>query len=179
VVILGVDPGLRFTGYGALKLSGPPGPGVSVSIVEAGVFKLPPKASISDRLVELATDFGELLGRVQPQAVAVEMLYAHYKHPVTAIIMGHARGVLLHTIRKHNLRLVELRPTEVKKSVTGHGHAAKPQIQAAVQAEFRLAQPPEPPDIADALAIALCASRRAAWAEDMPPELPDDDHDTD
>ena len=169
---LGIDPGLRLTGYACLEHAGADQP----TLVEAGVFRLTqrshadddeagPKgaASVSARLVELDRDFREALDRLKPDTVAVESLFAHYKHPATAIVMGHARGVLLLAIRQAGCRLVELKPNEVKKSLTGHGHASKAQMQAAVQAEFNLGEPPEPPDVADAIAIALCAARRAVW----------------
>lgn len=119
-------------------------------------------ASVSARLAELDADFRAALERLVPEVVAVESLFAHYKHPSTAIVMGHARGVLLLAIRRAGCRLVELKPNEVKKSVTGHGHASKEQMQLAVQGVFGLAEPPSPPDVADAIAIALCASRRCA-----------------
>lgn len=119
------------------------------------------RASVSERLAELDQDFREVLERLRPSAVAVEELFAHYKHPATAIVMGHARGVLLLAIRQAGLPLVELRPNAIKKSLTGHGHASKSQMQAAVQAEFGLPEPPSPPDVADAVATALCALRRA------------------
>lgn len=93
--------------------------------------------------------------------VAVEGLFAHYKHPATAIVMGHARGVLLLAIRQHGLELVEMKPKAVKRSLTGNGSASKEQMQRAVQTVFGLAAPPTPHDVADALAIALCASERA------------------
>jgi crossover junction endodeoxyribonuclease RuvC len=117
---------------------------------------------VSARLVELDADFRDLLERVKPEVVAVESLFAHYKHPATAIVMGHARGVLLLAIRRASLKLIEYKPNEVKKSLTGHGHAPKEQIQRAVQAHFGLAELPSPPDMADAMAIALCACRRLA-----------------
>ncbi len=75
--------------------------------------------------------------------------------------MGHARGVVLLTIRRAGQRLIELGATEVKKSLTGHGHASKRQMQGAVQAQLGLACCPDPPDVADAIAIALCVARRA------------------
>lgn len=162
--ILGIDPGLRLTGYGCVEIPARRGGGGTPVLVEAGVFRLNTKASVSERLVELDEDFRGLLGRVKPEVVAVEMLFAHYKHPTTAIVMGHARGVLLLAVRRAGLRLVELRPTMVKKSLTGHGHAQKAQMQRAIQVEFGLAALPEPPDVADALAIALCASRRVGVA---------------
>ncbi len=94
--------------------------------------------------------------------IAVEKLYAHYKHPLTGVIMGHARGVVLLNIQRAGLELVELAATEVKRSLTGNGHASKRQMQHGVQAQLALPAPPEPPDVADAIAIALCALRRSA-----------------
>lgn len=173
--VLGIDPGLRITGYGCVeaigtvatrggRLSAAPPTGVSrdgrARLVEAGVMRLDTEGTISDRLVELETDLLGLLERLKPTVVAVEMLYAHYKHPATAIVMGHGRGVVLLAVRRAGLTLVELRATEVKKAMTAFGHAGKAQMQARVQDEFALAEPPKPPDAADALAIALCALRR-------------------
>lgn len=166
--ILGVDPGLRLTGYACLETrpadrrgargwSTDPG----ATIVEAGVLRLNTRLGVPDRLVELDRDFREVLQRLRPDAVAVEQLFASYRHPATAIVMGHARGVLLLAVRSAPLPLIELRPTEVKKSITAYGHAGKAQVQDAVQSIFRLAQRPRPPDVADAIAIALCAVRRA------------------
>lgn len=166
--VLGIDPGLRLTGYGCVATAPQPRRGAvaslaprgGVTVVEAGVFRLNVKASVSDRLVELESDLTDLIARVQPELVAVEQLYSHYAHPATAIIMGHARGVILLCIAKARLPLVELRPTEVKKAATGHGGAGKAQMQRAMQAELGLAELPKPPDVADALAIALCGLRR-------------------
>jgi len=78
--------------------------------------------------------------------------------------MGHARGVVLLVARRRGCRVVELSPNEIKRSMCGNGLAKKAQIQRAVAAQFRLAAPPEPPDIADAVAIALCAARRVETA---------------
>ncbi|MCB9844767.1 MAG: crossover junction endodeoxyribonuclease RuvC [Phycisphaeraceae bacterium] len=158
--VLGVDPGLRLTGYGCVD-----GGVARASLLEAGVFRLcgsSPAPSISARLAELDRDFRELLERVAPDAVGVEQLFAHYKHPSTAIAMGHARGVILLAIERAGVPLIEVRPTAVKKSMTGHGHASKEQIQRAIQDRFRLEHLPKPPDVADALAIALYALSRAA-----------------
>jgi crossover junction endodeoxyribonuclease RuvC len=163
--ILGIDPGLRLTGYACLELSPTAsrrrtaGPGVA-ALVEAGVIRLKPARSISQRLAELDTDLRDIIERLAPHAVAVEKLYAHYKHPTTAIIMGHARGVVLLNIQRAQLDLIELGATEVKKSLTGNGHAGKPQIQEGVRVQLGLAARPEPADVADAMAIALCALRR-------------------
>jgi crossover junction endodeoxyribonuclease RuvC len=166
--ILGVDPGLRLTGYACLEVRPGSGAGAradrsgpGAAIVEAGVLRLNTRLSVPDRLVELDRDFRDILQRLRPDAVAVEQLFAACRHPATAIVMGHARGVLLLAVRSAPLPLIELRATEVKKSLTAYGHAAKAQVQDAVQSIFRLAQRPRPPDVADAIAIALCALRRA------------------
>lgn len=157
---LGVDPGLRITGYGCVedRTSG-------VGIVEAGVIRLvrggEEARSVSARLAELDRDFRELLERVRPDVVGVEAVFSHVAHPATAIIMGHARGVLLLAVERAGLPLVELRPTQVKKAMSGWGAAGKSQMQRAVQARFGLERPPSPPDVADALAIAVCVLERS------------------
>ena len=168
VRILGIDPGLRITGYGCIDVDDS-----GESLVEGGVFRLgrgktedakvADVKTISARLAELDTDLRELIGRLKPEVVAVEQLFAHPKHPATSIIMGHARGVILLAVRRAGLELIEIRPNEIKKSLTGFGHAKKGQMQAAVQAYFNLEEPPRPPDVADAIAIALCAANKRKW----------------
>lgn len=157
--VLGIDPGLRLTGYGVVDLA--PG-AVEPTLVEAGVFKLDGKRSMEQRLVQLRDDLRDLIAEQRPQRVAVEKLYAHYAHPRTAILMGHARGVILLCAAERSLPVEHLPSTEVKKSLTGNGHASKRQMQLAVQSQCGLAEMPEPPDVADAIAIALCHARRLA-----------------
>jgi crossover junction endodeoxyribonuclease RuvC len=162
VRILGIDPGLRITGYACIEASNPLAP----RIIEAGVFRLAKAGakapSVASRLQELDADFRDLITRAAPHAVAIEGLFSHYHHPATAIVMGHARGVLLLAAHQANLRLIELKPAMVKKSATGFGQADKAQMQRAIQTHFGLAELPKPPDLADALAIALCAAQHLA-----------------
>ncbi|MGD9692305.1 MAG: crossover junction endodeoxyribonuclease RuvC [Phycisphaerales bacterium] len=166
--ILGVDPGLRLTGYACLDMR-PDVPHLQPSIVEAGVFRLRQGTSVSERLVELERDLQDLLDRVEPTHAAVEGLFAHYKRPTTAVAMGHARGVILLCLRRAGLEIAELKPTRVKKSLTGFGHASKAQVQSAVAAQLSLPAPPTPADVADAIAIALCAARSRAVTTYTPP----------
>jgi crossover junction endodeoxyribonuclease RuvC len=154
---LGIDPGLQLTGYGVLDVGDRRT--LVPALVDAGVIRLTVKASIPKRLVELETELGALIDEVKPDVIAVEQLYAHYKHPRTAILMGHARGVILWSAARRNIRLVELPANRIKKNLVGHGHASKPQMQRGVQDLFKLKELPEPPDVADAIAIALCAAR--------------------
>ncbi len=159
--VLGIDPGLRLTGYACIE-----GTRVKPSIIEAGVIRLDasdasnPSESIPRRLLELEGDLRELIERVMPEVVAVEGLFVHQKHVNTAVKMAHARGVMLLTIRRAGLRLVELKPMEIKTSLTGSGRANKAQVQEVVRRDFGLAEAPKPADVADALAIALCAMSR-------------------
>lgn len=154
---VGIDPGLRLTGYAVLDVEPAGG---RAGVVEAGVFRFDPAASVADRLVELERDLLELIERTRPDHAAVEAVYAHGAHPMTGVVMGHARGVVLLTCRRSGLPITELPPTEVKKSITGNGHAKKAQVQAAVATVLKLPVAPEPPDVADAMAIALCAGTR-------------------
>lgn len=162
VRVLGIDPGLQITGYGVIEVDEAGSALAEPRLVEAGIVKLDARLSLEKRLVQLQHDLDDLLDEFSPQMVVVEKLYAHYRHPRTAILMAHARGVILFCAQRKGLDIVHLPSTEVKKAVTGYGHASKLQMQRAVQAQFNLAEPPSPPDVADALAIALTHARRLA-----------------
>jgi crossover junction endodeoxyribonuclease RuvC len=149
--ILGIDPGLQITGYGVLDWKP-----VRPVLVDGGVIRLKPKTPLADRLVELESELDSLLEEHKPDVCAVEQLYSHYAHPRTAILMGHARGVILLLARKRGIQLEQFAANRVKKSLSGQGHASKLQMQRAVQSLWNLPQLPEPPDVADALAVAFC-----------------------
>lgn len=157
--VLGIDPGLRLTGYGLVALTHGD---LEPQLVEAGVIRLDAKLSIEDRLAQLHTDLMETIEQLQPNRLAVERLYAHYKHPRTAILMAHARGVILLAARQHGISIEHLPSTTVKRAITGYGHASKHQVQRAVQAQCRLPELPNPPDVADAIGIAITLARRLA-----------------
>ncbi len=155
--ILGIDPGLQITGYGCVDLAeGATEP----TLVEAGVFRLNVKRNMAFRLAQLHEDLSTVLEELKPQRMVVEQLYSHYRHARTSILMGHARGVVLLAGQMQQVEIAELASTEVKKAVTGHGHATKRQMQLAVMSQCNLTELPTPPDVADAIAIALCAARR-------------------
>jgi crossover junction endodeoxyribonuclease RuvC len=158
--ILGLDPGTRLTGYGVIDVTA--GQEHKPRLVDGGVIRLDETAPLPDRLCELERELDGLIAELRPACVAIEELYAHYNHPKTAIIMAHARGVMLLVARRHGLPIHELSANRVKQSLTGHGHAGKEVMQRAIQATFRLAAPPDPPDVADALAVALCCARSGA-----------------
>lgn len=159
--ILGIDPGLKLTGYGCVELpQASPGHHVEPVLIEAGVLRLKATAPMAQRLAQLHEDLCEVLSELKPQRMVVEQLYSHYKHVRTSILMGHARGVVLLAGQTCGVEIDELAATEVKKAITGNGHASKRQMQLSVMSQCSLTELPEPPDVADAIAIALCAARR-------------------
>jgi crossover junction endodeoxyribonuclease RuvC len=97
-----------------------------------------------------------VVSQFRPQVMVVEQLYAHYEHPRTAILMAHARGVIFLAAAQHGMGVVSYTASRIKKTVTGHGRASKDQVQRTVQRELGLPKLPDPPDVADALAAALC-----------------------
>jgi crossover junction endodeoxyribonuclease RuvC len=150
-VVCGIDPGLGTTGYAVVRAIGD-----SARIVDAGVCRFDDALPLARRLVLVDQDITSILSEHRPKVVAVERLYSHYEHPPTAIKMGHARGVILLTAAKLDIEVRDYAATQVKRYLTGNGRATKPQIQRAVKATLGLANLPDPPDVADALAIALC-----------------------
>ena len=151
--ILGVDPGLQVCGYAVIEKQR-----LETKLLEAGVFRTDGKAQLHERLDQIAADIGQILQHHKPGRVAVEQLYAHYKHPRTAILMGHARGVILQKAAESGAAVNSYAATRIKKSLTGNGRAAKSQMQRAIQTVLALPQVPEPADVADAIAIALCCA---------------------
>ncbi|MCA9252950.1 MAG: crossover junction endodeoxyribonuclease RuvC [Phycisphaerae bacterium] len=153
----GIDPGLGTTGYAIVRVVGG-----QPRILDAGVFRPTASLPLSERLVQLADDFSAVIDQYHPSMVGVEELYSHYKHPRTAIQMGHARGVLLSIAGQSRIPVVGMAATRIKRFLTGNGRASKVQVQAAIQATFGLSEPPEPNDVADAIAIAYCCAFESA-----------------
>jgi len=153
MIILGIDPGLQVCGYAVIKAEL-----LRTVLLEAGVFRTDGKKDLGQRLNQLAEDMRQVLEKFRPGAVAVEQLYSHYQHPRTAILMGHARGVLLQQAAAMNADSYSFSATRIKKALTGNGRAGKAQMQRAIQSMLRLPKLPEPPDVADAIAAALCCA---------------------
>lgn len=156
--ILGIDPGLQVCGYACLKTSED-----GEKLIEAGVIQTDSSLTIEKRLNQIAEDIVLLLEKFGPEIVAVEQLYSHYAHPRTAILMGHARGVILQNCAKAGIEIESFSATRIKKSLTGNGRASKEQMQRTIQKILSLTSWPEPPDVADAIAAALCCANSMAY----------------
>jgi len=160
--ILGIDPGLNITGYGILERNQQ-----QVIVIEAGVVRTNGENSMADRLLQIAKGIEGVISQFQPDAIAVEELYSHYGHPRTAIIMGHARGVVFLKAAEAGVPVFPYASTRIKKSLTGNGRASKRQMQLMIKSTLGLADAPEPPDTADALAVALCHCRAIAHNQEV------------
>ena len=146
--ILGIDPGLNATGYGIIEEKG-------FKLIEAGVIRTGSRAPIQDRITKIFDEITGLIGDHKPSVLVLEKIYSHYKHPTTAILMGHARAMACLVCGKLDVKLINYPSTKIKKAITGNGHASKLQVQRMVQAILRLKEPPEPVDVSDALAMAI------------------------
>ncbi len=148
--ILGIDPGLRITGYGAIDVT-PKG----ARLVEAGIITPDVRAPLERRLGELHVELRAVLASTQPDVMVVEELWTAYKNPTTAVLMGHARGVLCLAAHEEGVRVRHLVHSLVKRALTGSGAARKEQVKRIVMLQLDLVTTPEPDDVSDALALAL------------------------
>lgn len=149
-VILGVDPGLRTTGYAVLDVSTG-----RARLLEAGVVRSRAE-TLPERVKDIYDGIAEVVAAFKPDVMALEQLYSLYERPETAILMGHARGAIMLAAAQVGIPVVSYAATKIKKTTTGNGRAPKAQMQRAVQLQLRLPRLPEPPDVADAIAVAFC-----------------------
>ena len=151
--LLGIDPGLQVCGYACMETAED-----KERLIEAGVLRTGNGSAIEVKLNRIAEDTESLLKKFRPQVVAVEELYSHYAHPKTAILMGHARGVILQKCAEAAIEVKSFSATRIKKSITGNGRASKGQVQRTIQTILSLPALPEPNDVADAIAAAMCCA---------------------
>jgi len=151
MIVLGLDPGIALTGYGVLT----PAEGASFRVVAYGALTTPPNLAPADRLRLLYQQLTDVFRQTRPQEVAVEQLYFS-RNVTTALSVGQARGVALLAAAEAGAAVFEYSPSQVKAAVTGSGRAEKRQVQYMVQAILGLPRIPQPDDVADALAVAVC-----------------------
>ena len=150
--VLGIDPGLNVTGYAVVEPSSR-GP----FVVEAGVIRpRSARGGMGQRLFYIHRAIVEVLDAFPPGSVALERIHSHVRYPRTAILMAHARGAIMLAAAEHQTPVFGYAATRIKKTLTGNGRAPKAQIQHAIMTELSLDDLPEPHDVADACAVALC-----------------------
>jgi len=152
MVILGLDPGLARVGYGLIAVDGKPGRG-SQQLLDCGIIRTDPGRSEGDRMVEIARDLRQLIRAWKPELAVVEKFFFYSSSTTISVVQ--ARGVLMMTLARFQIPVVEFPPMQIKLALAGHGHAEKDDVLAAVMRELNLDTPPRPDDAADALAAAL------------------------
>lgn len=151
-LILGVDPGLTRCGFGVVE-SG-------LKAIDFGLFQTTAGTDPRDRVGMIAIELEKLILKYKPDLIALERVFAQAN---LRSVMGVAQisGALMASAHKHNVPLQFFTPSEVKLAVTGHGRAAKDQVAQMVATLLKLEEKPKPADVADALAVAVCAHKRA------------------
>ena len=149
MIILGIDPGSRITGYGLIKKTGN-----KAVHIENGSLYLDQKGTFADRLVTLYQEIQAIISAYGPQALVVENIFYH-KNPKSLQKLGEVRGVVILAGAITNLKIYEYTPLEIKKAITGYGNATKEQVQYMVRNLLKLNDPAEE-NASDALATAIC-----------------------
>lgn len=156
--ILGIDPGSRLAGYGCVEAQGR-----NIKHLTHGTLRLMREGSsipLQERLLSFYEGLTTVIEQFQPQVMVVENIF-HAKNALSALKLGHARGVALLCAAKYGLQLAEYTPAEVKKMIVGHGAADKEQVSKMVRlvlGEYRFSTH----DASDALALAICHAHVAS-----------------
>lgn len=153
MLILGIDPGSRHTGYGAVEKDGP-----DLRVVEVGTLSPPSGEELPRRLVHLADEIGAVVDRLGPALAVVETPF-HGRSSKSLIVLAQARGALLAELARRGLEVREFTPAEVKSAVTGNGRAAKEEVARMVRMLLRFDGECSS-DATDALAVATCCAQR-------------------
>lgn len=162
--ILGIDPGLRISGYGAIECSRG-----DARLIEAGVIAPRIAQNIEDRLRELHDAITAVIRSTKPTAIVIEELYTTYRNPLTAILMGHARGVLCLAGAQAGVPVRTLAHSFVKRSLVGSGGASKDQVNRMVAQMLGVRRTIAPNDVSDALALALALANVELHERRLPP----------
>lgn len=150
MLVLGIDCGTEYTGYGVVESAG-----ADLKCVAAGVVKLSPRDPLPDRLRRVFHELGVIISEHEPDVVAIEEVF-YATNAKSALKLGQVRGVAMLAAAAAGLPVAEYAPLSIKSAVVGYGRAEKSQVQAMVARLLKLETLPEPPDVADALAIAIC-----------------------
>ena len=153
--VLGIDPALGVTGYGAIEFADD-----RMALIEAGTISPPPRDSLERRLAFLHQGIVSAISQTQPTQIVIEELYTTYRNPLTAILMGHARGVLCLAGAQAGIPVATLAHSYVKRALVGSGNARKDQVNAMVVTLLKLRTAPKPNDVSDALALAIAFGRQ-------------------
>lgn len=158
--VLGIDCGTEFTGYGVAQLA----ESGELACLACGAIKLSACDPMPQRLSKIFHELSELIAQHAPDEVAIEDVF-YAVNVKSALKLGQVRGVAMLAAAAAGLEVAEYSPLSIKSAVVGYGRAEKHQVQHMVAQLLRLPEPPQPPDAADALAIAICHLHTSATAQ--------------
>ncbi|NGX39875.1 MAG: Crossover junction endodeoxyribonuclease RuvC [Chlamydiae bacterium] len=150
MIILGIDPGTRITGYGVIQLASQ-----QIEALDYGAIRPPPKATSSKRYLIIFEGIESLIHKHRPDALSVESQFMH-RNAMSAMKLGMAKAMALLAAERAGIPIFEYAPRKAKQAVVGNGAASKEQVQRMMQTLLQLPSLPTPEDAADALALALC-----------------------
>ena len=154
MIILGIDPGLASTGFGAIRCDK-----VTPSIVKCGYIKTSAKEPVSNRLFQIHSDINQLIRSLNPDLIAIENVFSLVRYPKAGILLGGVLGIIYLSVSQNNVSMIEITPKEVKNSLTGYGGANKYQVREAIKNLLKMTDV-KSFHATDALAIALTAFYR-------------------
>jgi crossover junction endodeoxyribonuclease RuvC len=159
MIILGLDPGLASTGFGAIFCAGN-----SVALRAAGHIATSPGDPITKRLFQIFEDINSLMDTLRPELVAIENVFSLVRYPRAEILLGEVLGTIYLSMHRHGVPITEITPREVKNALVGSGSATKKQIKSATKKILDIKELSSP-HAADAIAVALTAYYRKGYAE--------------
>ena len=151
--ILGIDPGLKITGYGLIDCE--KGPELKIKLIEAGTIEPKSRDLIQNKINKIYKNLDEIIVQYAPQTMVLEKLYSHYEHPTTACILGHVRGVICLLCAHRHIQLIEESVKRIRKAIVGNGNATKLQTQRIVAHLLKIDETQLTVDASDALALAI------------------------
>ena len=150
MIVLGIDPGLRKTGFGILSISND-----KPELIDYGIIEPNKDEKISKRLFTIYNDINQLVEMFCPNIFSIEDIF-YGRNVKSALLLGQARGIAMLCAAKHDIPVFEYSAKKVKQAITGNGNADKTQLQYMIKQIFKLKQVPTPLDASDAIGIALC-----------------------
>jgi crossover junction endodeoxyribonuclease RuvC len=157
--ILGIDPGLSSTGFGAIQCQND-----TPSLLTCGYIKTSSREHTAKRVSQIYTDLERLLRSTRPDLLAVENAFSLVRYPRAGILLGSVLGIVYVSVFHHNIPMVEITPREIKNALVGYGAASKPQIRTQVKKLLRISHI-KSLHASDALAVALTAFYRKSFKE--------------
>ncbi len=161
MIVLGIDPGYGITGYGLIEVDRAAS---NPKLIEAGILTSKKENQLHERLHEIYIHLDSILKEFTPDSLALEGVYSLPEYPKSALFIGNVQGIVLLAAAQNSIPIYSYYPIEVKKILLGYGRANKAQTQRMVQRTLNLDKVPQPDDVADALALALCHAHRLRGA---------------